>query len=432
MATIEPIVTLPKVKADSAIWYLQTGADNTLPVLYRSGSTGTLPGSQQQNSLGVSKVYSGITATDTIDVVNQFDWTVSSPESRKDVPVINIIEKRLLMNSNISNIANSVFSILNTGQSVSNTVLNALGPTLTNFLNQNNPAPLPAYLSRAGQSQQNQATSFSSVYPNSPLVKNSIANQYSNIQKGNISGVPTTSNSISLDTINSFLTNQGFNSFKSPVLKPYDFLYATEPTGFVYNFPYLENNNSTVSNNFGENESNFASWAQGAVRTLAESAASLTNFLKPGTYIEKAKQFSMGDTGRTINVKIPLLNTMSKDSINQNWQLLFGLIYQNRPGRITRSIIDMPVIYELIIPGTVYMPYAFISNLTVNFLGARRLMQLNVPVQAAGTTNRFTTINTIVPDAYELNISFTGMNEETRNFLYYSVFPQNVTVGTTA
>ena len=92
----------------------------------------------------------------------------------------------------------------------------------------------------------------------------------------------------------------------------------------------------------------------------------------------------------------------------------------------------MPVIYELIIPGTVYMPYAFISSLSVNFLGARRLMPLSVPVQASGSSGQFTTINTIVPDAYELNISFTGMNDETRNFLYYSVFPQNVTVGTTA
>jgi len=420
-----PVVTLPAVAADTAIWYLQTGADNTLPILYRAGTNGQLPGAQQQNSLGVSKVYSGITATDPIDVVNQFDWTVSLPSSRADVPVLNIIEKRLLMNSNISNIANSVFSILNSGQSVSNTVLNALGPTITSFLNSNNAATPSQFLTTNGQPFANNLPSFNGVNPNSPLVQNSVSINTK-------ASVPTTSNAISLDSINSFLSNQGFNSFKSPVLKPYDFLYATEPTGFVYNFPYLENNNSTVSNSFGEGESNFASVAEGGLRTLAQSVASLTNFLKPGTYIERAKQFAMGDTGRTINVKIPLLNTLSKDSISQNWQLLFGLIYQNRPGRITRSIIDMPVIYELIIPGTVYMPYAFISSLSVNFLGARRLMPLSVPVQSSGSSSKFTTLSAIVPDAYELNISFTGMNDETRNFLYYSVFPQNVTVGATA
>ena len=140
----------------------------------------------------------------------------------------------------------------------------------------------------------------------------------------------------------------------------------------------------------------------------------------------------MGDQGKDVTIKFPLLNTGTADSISANWQLLFGLIYQNKPGRVTRSIIDMPVIYEVNIPGNTFMPYAYISELTVNFLGARRLMPLNVPVPPAGESQGTTTIQAIIPDAYEVTITLTGMNEETRNFMYASINPggiNGVTVG---
>ena len=138
----------------------------------------------------------------------------------------------------------------------------------------------------------------------------------------------------------------------------------------------------------------------------------------------------MGDQGRSIQIRFPLLNTTSQDSINLNWQLLFGLIYQNKPGRVTRAIIDMPVIYDITIPGMLYMPYAFINSLTVNFVGSRRLMEIQVPV-ATTTGDPFTKINAIIPDAYEVDIGVTGLNEETRNFLYASITPQGVTTNPT-
>ena len=417
------IVSETGPKKPKPLWNLRKrSTDDTLPVLYRYGSD-TLPGFQSQsiNSLSISKVYSGIKVVDPIDVVNSFDWTVSLPEARVDVPVLYLKENRLLMNSNISNLANSVFSIFDTGGTVVNSVLNALPGNVKNLLNTNNSTAPNQYLTKTGQSFSPKFQSFNGVTPNSPLVQNSVSISTK-------ASAPSPANAISQSTLQDFLTKLGFNKFTDSALTPYNYLYAVEPTGFEYRLPYLENTLSNLSNNFGEGESNLASGLAGGVRTFGESAAALTNFLKPGTYIEKDKQYSMGDTGKTINVKIPLLNTMSQESINHNWQLLFGLIYQNRPGRVTRAIIDMPVIYELSIPGVAYMPYAFISSLSVNFLGARRLMSLTVPVAtSSGDSN--TTISTIIPDAYELNISFTGMNEETRNFLYHSITPQGVTTG---
>jgi len=60
------------------------------------------------------------------------------------------------------------------------------------------------------------------------------------------------------------------------------------------------------------------------------------------------------------------------------------------------------------------MPYAYISNLSINFVGSRREMSLPSPFGPS-------TLNTIIPDAYIVNITLTGLNEETRNFIYTSV-----------
>ena len=69
-----------------------------------------------------------------------------------------------------------------------------------------------------------------------------------------------------------------------------------------------------------------------------------------------------------------------------------------------------------------YMPYCYVSSLAVSFVGSRRIMSLPIPSDKGGT------INAIIPDAYNVSITFTGMNEETRNFMYASIH-DTVTVG---
>jgi hypothetical protein len=88
------------------------------------------------------------------------------------------------------------------------------------------------------------------------------------------------------------------------------------------------------------------------------------------------------------------------------------LDYQNRPNRRSRDLIDPSCLYEVTIPGVKYMPYAYVSSLKVNYLGARRHMRLEVPIMGGQTT-----IDTIVPDAYEVTLTLTGLIGETRNFL---------------
>jgi len=78
------------------------------------------------------------------------------------------------------------------------------------------------------------------------------------------------------------------------------------------------------------------------------------------------------------------------------------------------------------------MPYAYISNLSIKFLGNRREMEFDVPIMSegvdGGTSNNIGNIRTVIPDAYELSLTITGLNEETRNFIYASVKKDKLTV----
>jgi len=322
--------------------------------------------------------HNGIYAGNIINVINDFQWTKNPISARGDVPAINLIEKKLLINSNIANLANSVFATVDSGEelskgvgSIAEGIKTAAGPGL---------------------------------FSNAADVITAAAN----------TGVTFARKAKQL--LEDKIKAQGASSLNQDILKPYDFLYITKPTGFQYAFPYFDNSYVDNSLNFGGGD---ASFLGGDVTTIvggiAAGAAGFVNMLKPGTYIEQSKQFTMGDKGRTINIKFPLLNTGTVSDIQLNWQLLFGLIYQNRPGRRTRSILDMPVIYEVSLPGVVYMPYAFISSLSVKFLGSRRLLNIEAPI------NGGISFQTVIPDAYEVNITIEGLNEETKNFLYAAI-----------
>jgi hypothetical protein len=55
------------------------------------------------------------------------------------------------------------------------------------------------------------------------------------------------------------------------------------------------------------------------------------------------------------------------------------------------------------------------------------MMKIQVPV-GLNPGEKSITIETIIPDAYEVTITLTGLNDETRNFLYTNVTKGPVTV----
>lgn len=382
------------------IWRLYKGVNQTLPILQRMGAGTQSVNTDIAGTLLPTKVYSKIEAVDIIDVVNQFNWTKSPITSRSNTPFIQLIEKRLVMNSNVSNIANSVFASLGSGEVLTNTL-----------------GSIASYLGNSDVGKQ----IINTITGLTPQEFGQAVTQ------GAAGSAPVKTTQAIADNVNNFLRNN-FQTFDNSVLKPYELLYATEPTGFTYKIPYLDNQYNSGSLTFGEGEGNIISGIAGIASDVASGIAGITGGLKPGTYIERAKQYSMGDRGRTITVRFPLLNTGKYQDILDNWQLIFGLIYQNRPGRVTRAIIDMPVIYEVLIPGVAYMPYAYINSLSVSFLGNRRTIDIEVPIFNNDSTSP-TVLTTTVPDAYQIEFSIEGMNEETRNLLYANVVSRPVTVG---
>lgn len=229
-----------------------------------------------------------------------------------------------------------------------------------------------------------------------------------------------------------------------PYLQPYRNLYLTEPTNWVYILPYFSDNQAAQGNSFSESGSPLkgplgvaANAAVTAVTDIAEAASSLASPTQI-TYVEKTKFFQYDtDGGETMDIEFPLINTgsVSYDDVVRNWQFLFLLIYQNRPGKTGFNTVDQPVIYEAEIPGTKFFPYCYISSITVDFVGARREMPINIPVSSStinsaqtsqGATNGVRTINTIIPDAYRVKISLKSLTANTRNFMAHMITQQSI------
>ena len=366
------------------LWTLKFGKDAKLPVLVRSGTNvGT------NMSFVKNRVYKGLSGpSDPIDVNNDFPWTKSPKSSREDVPKLRMVETRITKNSTVSNLAYSLLASADLANTVGSSVIDAIKPgDEKNIEDQLN-------IIRQGSSD----TSTDAA-----------------ADEGILSTVAKAAGE---------LLSQ--DSFQSNVLKPYNFLYATEKTGFEYIFPYLDNAYRESNISMGGDQGNIASDVLGVVRDFQQQATGLALAIRPGVYIEEAKQFTMGEEGRTLTIKIPLLNTGKYEDISRNYQLIYGLIYQNRPGRITKNLVDVPVIYETFIEGVAYMPYSYIKSMSVNFLGNRRTMDINLPVTKFTTTGsdvgtQVRTIRTAIPDAYELTFQITGLNDETRNFMYESI-----------
>jgi hypothetical protein len=354
------------------LWTLKFGVEEKLPLLVRSG---TNVGSNI--SFSSNRVYKDLKGpSDPIDVNNDFNWTKSPKSSRQDVPKLRLIEKRIAKNSTVSNLAYSLLANVDLANTVSQQ-----GAASIDLLAGNEKAEVQNSLQNLKSSA---ADSVNDVINNSETLTK---------VKGKLNEV------------------FDFESFQSNVLRPYNYLYVTEKTGFEYIFPYLEDDYRESNITMGEDQQNIATSILGAVSDIAQQAAGVA---------------LVGQEGRTLNVKIPLLNTGSYEDILKNWQLIFGLVYQNRPGRITKNLVDVPVIYEAFIEGMAYMPYAYIRGLSVSFLGNRRTMKIKIPVtkftsEGSDVGVQTREITTVIPDAYQLNLSITGLNEETRNFMYESI-----------
>jgi hypothetical protein len=364
-----------------------------LPILARGGSNRLDPFSYNSDGRIYGKINNA--STDPIDVVKDFPWTKSPASSRNDVPTVYIKEKRLLTNSTLANFFYGVLAGAEVLETAADRVQSGNIQVGGNSIN------VYDALSAAGVS-------------------------YPGVQKGLTEKAQKFETEVEKykEMALGFL---GDGNLKDNILKPYNGLYYTEDTGFKYFLPYLSNDYLVSNNVFSEDAQKLAG-LENISQILAtgfNAVRGLTFLDKPGVYVEQSKQYQFGQEGRSFTVTFPLLNTGTYEDIKRNYQLIFGLIYQNKPGRINRNLLELPVIYEFFIEGMAYMPYSYISQIAVDFVGNRRTMNIDIPTfndtSENESLNERTNISSIIPDAYQVSITFEGLNKETKNFLIRSL-----------
>jgi hypothetical protein len=201
-------------------------------------------------------------------------------------------------------------------------------------------------------------------------------------------------------------------------LKSYLGIYFTKQTGFVYVLPYFSNNFQGGTTVWSPTPNQPV--LQGVVDHLAETYLPL---ITPGAYIEQPKYFNFQQTeGDSIEIEFPLLNTIS-NSYKKNYELLWILAFQNKYYRQGFASVRPPKIYTVQIPGVKYFPYAYISNLSIDFAGTRRLLEVETP---RGT------IEAPIPDAYIVRMRITSLLSDTANAMLTSQFHKRVNVTITS
>tara|TARA_S200002703_G_scaffold147069_3_gene142589 strand:+ start:817 stop:1944 length:1128 start_codon:yes stop_codon:yes gene_type:complete len=226
------------------------------------------------------------------------------------------------------------------------------------------------------------------------------------------------------DSDNGLLKNHNLNSLQG--------IYLTEPTGFQYRLPMYEVN-QTLTNNWGgrQNDSLLTGLVDSATEVVENFSTGYLNISQPGVYIEKPKYFQTGDQGESQTIKFPLINTIRRSNINQiqqNYELLWLLTFQNKSYKTSFSRTPPPKLYTISVPGQFSFPYAFISGMSVEFLGTVRRTEVTVPI-LKGKTVTTTTIKVPVPDAYNVSLTFTSLIGDYGNSMMSDAFSTDIRNG---
>jgi hypothetical protein len=203
-------------------------------------------------------------------------------------------------------------------------------------------------------------------------------------------------------------------------LKPFQGLYYLKKTNFTYKLPYFSNKMIERSNSWQRDypgDSDIIGLLQDGMDFVARTGAGtpiLGAFADPGIYIERAKYFEPVHGQDPIKVKFPLLNTLNSESIQKNFNLVWLLCFQNSSMRRNKTDVFPPCIYRVLIPGVRFMLYASIQNITIEYVGTRRRLPIVHP--ATGET-----IDTTIPEAYNVEITINSLTTDCGNFLLKSL-----------
>lgn len=365
-----------------------------------------LPVTDRSTGYGDKISESQTTPSVHVNVRDLHHWTESPISSRREVPVLNIKEQRILMNPMLNQLANNVFSMVEAGGAAYDTfasVLDAVGGNGFNF-----------------------DTALEKMQTDKDKKQKKKDEDTKSTVKSGSSGV----GDMVTGALNGDIPESVVTKYADP-MSPYSLLYTTKPTGFKYTFPYMEDGYVDNNGMFGDAPGSagnlvagLSNYAAGMTKIL--QTMSLRKMMAPGRLIEQPKAFTFTGREKSYTCSFPLFNTKSYTEVMKNWQFIYLLSYQNTPNRVNRDLIDPPCIYEAYIPGIWYSKYAALTNMTVNFVGARREMYMPIDFldhadnqhqqTASGNwISKKRKVLTVVPDAYQVTLTFTELFSETQN-----------------
>jgi len=195
-------------------------------------------------------------------------------------------------------------------------------------------------------------------------------------------------------------------------------IYLTEETGFKYALPYL-NGPMKYTSNWDDEGQGFASGLVNKGMGVVDEMYNIINITQPGVYIQKPKYFNFEQGGKSVSFNFPLLNTTTNDNAfdyKSNYELLWLLTYQNKPFKTTFARTTPGKIYTVEIPGVVSMPYAYISEMSIDFRGTVRQLPVDTPTE----------YDAPIPEAYVVNITFTSLLNDYANTMMGSGYSSTI------
>lgn len=408
----------------------------------------------------------------TVNVVNDFPWTSAPPlqnqdmyNARYDIPVLDLREQSVQLNPSFNNLARNLFIAGDNVTMLASVFQNLPGPVkmgMAAYIAGKAGAVIgpgaAAVSALAGATLTGIAPGF--VDRAVDTIADTVENAVDNVKDPLDPSVKRTFNSVKPYDLAGMMSFNDYNQY----LAPYQDIYTTKDTGWRYKIPYMEDQQRVNRSGWSKTPVAGGAIAETA-RDLALAASSLVT---PGVYIDQGKNFVYEGNEKQYTVSFPLMNTHSQEHIMRNWQLLFLLTYQNRPNRIDRVQLTPPKIYEAMIPGVWWCRHAYISNLSVEFVGNRRKMSLMIPLQQGEVVGFSNTtegmekeiayaekfkdsefvstiqnrdgqeigaryrrpsatlpVTTIIPDAYQVTITLTELVPESQNTMFAAIHKPN-------
>lgn len=220
-------------------------------------------------------------------------------------------------------------------------------------------------------------------------------------------------------------TNKGKKHF----MQPYSLLYDLKATGTRYCFPMVsEPPVIKAHNSYGDGQgddssilsvnslfSNIGKLGE-AIPAFGRDLGQINSFLSgtggggelfERTHVEKAKFFQFPSDTDTYSISFPLINTVTKNgkpTWQNNYKFIMLFSMKNMIFRKDNVAFYPPLFYDLVIPGTIRLPYSYVESIDVQPLGMVRILK-------ADKIFEFTNdgVSVPVPDAWMVTIKFKSL-----------------------